>query len=129
MDREESVFRFEELRVYQKALDYVDFIYNLTKSMDNADVAAPYRKAAQAIALYIADGSGETKQQFITSLRSSKSALRDCVVLTTIAKRQLLINEIEEEESRARLIELSKMLSGFISSLQNKEKTIQNFNS
>lgn len=122
MEKDDSIFRFEELRVYQKALDYVDWVYSVTKSITTEDLASPFRKSAQEIVLNIAEGSGENKAQFITNLRSAKAALRECVVLTTVAKRQYLISESVEEESRAKLIELSKMLSGFITSLLNKEK-------
>jgi four helix bundle protein len=122
MEREESIFRFEELRVYQKALDYVDWVYVNTQSFSNDDLAMPFRRSAQEIARSIAEGSGEQKSQFINNLKQSKAALRDCVVFTTIAKRQFLLNETSEEESRMRLIELSKMLSGFITSLLNRER-------
>ncbi|MBI5219150.1 MAG: four helix bundle protein [Bacteroidia bacterium] len=122
MERDDSIFRFEELRVYQKALDYVDWVYSTTKSFSNDDLSGPFRRASQEIALNIAEGSGENKSQFITNLRMAKAALRECVVYTSVAKRQFLISETVEEESRGKLIELSKMLSGFITSLLNKER-------
>ena len=130
MERDDSIFRFEELRVYLKALDYVDWVYSVTKSFSQEELAKPFRVSAQNIALHIAEGSGENKTQFIANLKSAKAALRECVVYTSIAKRQYLINDTAEEESRAKLIELSKMLSGFITSLLNKEKTlVPNYNS
>jgi len=109
MEKEEGIFRFEELRVYQK-----------TFAQD--DISTPFKISASQIALSIAGGSGESKQQFINTLKDAKCALRECVVYTTIAKRQNLISELAEDESRARLIELSKMLSGFITSILNKER-------
>lgn len=123
MEKDDSIFRFEELRVYQKALDYVDWVYSETKSISTEDLSTPFRRAAQEIALNIAEGSGENKSQFINNLRNAKAALRECVVYTAVAKRQFLISETVEEESRGKLIELSKMLSGFITSLLNKERT------
>lgn len=130
MERDDSIFRFEELRVYLKALDYVDWVYSVTKSFLHDELAKPFRISAQNIALHIAEGSGEHKTQFISNLKSAKASLRECVVYTTVAKRQYLINDTSEEESRAKLIELSKMLSGFITSLLNKEKAfIHNYNS
>ncbi len=122
MEKEEGIFRFEELRVYQKALDYVDWVVSITKTFAQDDISIPIKTSARQIALSIAEGSGESKQQFINNLKDAKCALRECVVFTTIAKRQNLISELAEDESRARLIELSKMLSGFITSILNKER-------
>ncbi len=130
MERDDSIFRFEELRVYLKALDYVDWVYSVTKSFNQVELASPFRKASQGIALCIAEGSGESKAQFVNCLRAAKASLRECVVLTSVAKRQFLISDTVEEESRAKLIELSKMLSGFITSLLNKDKVlVPNYNS
>ncbi len=120
-DRNFSFFRFEDLRLYDKVLNYIDWVYETTKlfpELDDNGLAAQFRNASQSIAVSIAEGSGRTKSQFIYHLKLAKSSIRECVVLTTISNRFGYIGEEALEESRGQLIELSKMLGALISSLQ-----------
>lgn len=120
-ERNFSFFRFEDLRLYDKVLNYIDWVYNTTKlfpEIDDDGMAVQFRNAARSIAVNIAEGSGRTKSQFVYHLKLSKSSIRECVVLTTISNRFGYISEETMEESRRQLIELSKMLGALISSLQ-----------
>jgi hypothetical protein len=59
----EELFDFENLKVYQRSLDYVDFVYNATKSFPKEEMFAltdQFRRAATSICLNIAEGSGRT---------------------------------------------------------------------
>lgn len=116
-----NTFDFEKLKVYQKTLDYIDSAYKITKSFPQSELyglTSQLLRASLSIALNIAEGSGGTNAQFINYLRTSRSSLRECVVCFTIAKRQKYINEKVEDESRITLVEISKMISGLISSLK-----------
>lgn len=120
-ERNYSFFRFEDLRLYDKVLNYIDWVYETTKlfpELDDTGLATKYRNASQAIAISIAEGSGRTKSQFIYHLKLAKSSIRECVVLTTISHRFGYIGEEALEEARGQLIELSKMMGALISSLQ-----------
>lgn len=113
-------FEFEKLQVYQKALDYIDFVCQISKKFPDSErfgFTDNFRRAAQSIALNIGEGSGGTKPEFKMFLRIARRSVRECVVGTTISKRRNYINSDEEKESRNRCIELSKMLSGLINSL------------
>ena len=70
--------------------------------------------------MFIADGSGRNKNQFIYCLKMAKSYVRECIVYTTIAERNNYFNEENVETSRTYLIEISKMLGALISSLLRK---------
>jgi len=118
---EEKKFDFEKLDVYQKALDYIDFVYSLTKKFPRVEqfrLTSNFQGAAQSIALNIGEGSGGTKTEFIHFLRIARRSVRECIVCTTIAKRRNYINQSEENESRSRCWEISKMLSGLKKSLE-----------
>lgn len=120
-------FRFEDLRVYHKALDYAVWVQeNLKDSPGN-----PYQSFLQRfgmisrhIAISIAEGSAFQKPQFVLQLRHAKSAIRECLVLTTIAFRSGLISEEKENESRNQLIELTKMLGALITSLMKNSEGV-----
>ncbi|MEI6349041.1 MAG: four helix bundle protein [Bacteroidota bacterium] len=116
-----SFFRFEDLRIYAKALSYINWVYKATSTFpESAQVALTdqFIKTTQTIALNIAEGSARNKSQFIYYLKMAKSSVRDCVVYTTIATQQDLFNEENAEYSRNQLMELTKMIGSLIASLQ-----------
>ncbi|MDI6788663.1 MAG: four helix bundle protein [Planctomycetota bacterium] len=60
-------FDFENLTVYQKALDYIDFVYQISEKFPDSErfgFTNNFRRAAQSIALNIGEGSGGTKSVF-----------------------------------------------------------------
>ncbi|NTW23704.1 MAG: four helix bundle protein, partial [Lentimicrobium sp.] len=46
-----------------------------------------FNLSAQAIALNISEGSARNKSQFIYYLKMAKSAVRECVVFTSLATK------------------------------------------
>lgn len=121
LDKPISFFRFEDLRVYHKALDYVVWVHEHTAKFsekDNGMLSTRFSHAAQSIGLNIAEGSARNKSQFIYYLKMGKSSLRDCLVYTSLAHQLGYINEEEEDYSRNQLMEMTKMLGALIGSLQ-----------
>ncbi len=119
-----TFFRFEDLRVYDKAMDYIDWVYGATKLFpeDNSkNLGDKFIVSAQSIAFYIAEGSARNKSQFIYYLKMAKSAVRECVVLTTLAEKQSLFSEVQVDESRNELMEMTKMIGALIGSLQKSQ--------
>jgi four helix bundle protein len=127
-----TFFRFEDLRVYHKALDYIDWVYEVANEVEgNASriLVERFINSAQAIAFYIAEGSARNKSQFVYYLKMAKSAVRECVVITTIAEKNNLLDGMKVDESRNELMELTKMIGALIGSLQKtngKGKNRQN---
>ncbi|MDD4603306.1 MAG: four helix bundle protein [Bacteroidales bacterium] len=125
-ERPTTFFRFEDLRIYHKALDYIDWIY--TKTNNNSDEY--YRKSfferflssANGIALNIAEGSSRNKSQFVYYLKMAKSSVRECVVLSTIASSNSFISSTDFDDSKNHLMEMTKMIGALIGSLQRSVK-------
>ena len=116
-----SFFRFEDLRIYAKALDYISWVHEVTNSMTGScrnTVADAFVKSAQGIALNIAEGSARNKAQFVYYLKMAKSTVRECVVYTEIASRIGVMNDADKEYSRSQLMELTKMIGSLVASLQ-----------
>lgn len=116
-----TFFRFEDLRIYHKALDYASWLHDVTMLFpdpDKTQLATRFNDSARNIALFIAEGSARNKTQFIYYLRMAKSAIRQCMVYTTLSYGLNLMSDAYEDESRTQLMEMTKMIGALISSLQ-----------
>jgi four helix bundle protein len=120
LEKNPTFFRFEDLRIYTKALEYINWVHHTVKLFpeDNNGLAERYSKSAEAIALNIAEGSSRNKSQFVYYLKMAKSAVRECVVFTAICKYQDYLTEDAIEDSRQHLMEMTKMIGALIGSLQ-----------
>lgn len=121
LEKTTTFFRFEDLRVYHKSLDYIDWVYRKVNSFSDDGISGMGRRffdSAQAIALHIAEGSARNKSQFIYYLKMAKSSVRECVVHTALASKRGYLSHDEQEESRNQLMEMTKMLGALIGSLQ-----------
>jgi four helix bundle protein len=122
LDKPTTFFRFEDLRIYHKALEYVSTIFSMGRNVKDD----PYTRlfferflnSATSIASNIAEGSSRNKSQFIYYLKMAKSSVRECVVLSTLALNQKFINEEVFDNSKNHLMEMTKMIGALIGSLQ-----------
>lgn len=122
-DNTVNFFRFEDLRIYAKAMDYIVWLYNeLDTSVNRGNkidrFIETFMTAAQNVALQMAEGSSRNKTQFLYYLKLAKSAVRECVVYTEMAARLELMSEEQKNYSRTQLMELTKMVGSLIASLQ-----------
>lgn len=109
-------FKFEDLIMYQKALDYADFVYEQVGKFPKEEtyrLASQFIRAADAIALNIAEGSSSTKPNFNRYLQIAWDSTHECVVCSTKAKRRGFIDEKIDERNRELLTELSKMITSY----------------
>lgn len=109
---ESSKFKFEELTVYQKSLDFVDDVYAMTKKFPKYELyglTSQYKRASVSIPLNIAEGAGDTDPQFHRYLQMAWDSIKGCVVCSTIAKRQGFITKEDDKNTRDKLSELAKM--------------------
>lgn len=116
-----SFFRFEDLRIYAKALDYINWVHGVTPAFPESKkvvLGDAFLKAAQDIALNIAEGSARNKAQFVYYLKMAKSSVRECVVFTEIASKMGVMSDGDKEYSRNQLMELTKMIGSLVASLQ-----------
>jgi len=122
-----TFFRFEDLRIYHKSLDYINWLNDvnmLFPENDNTGLIARFNDSARSIAFNITEGSAQNKSQFIHHLKLAKTAIRECLVITTIAYRANFLTDTYEQESRQFLMELTKMSGALISSLQRSQNNV-----
>jgi four helix bundle protein len=117
-----TFFRFEDLRIYHKSLDYVNSVYAMTNiAKDESFVKSFFERflnSAHSIALNIAEGSSRNKSQFVYYLKMAKSSVRECVVLSTVGLTRNIITQEAFDESKQQLMEMTKMIGALIGSLQ-----------
>jgi four helix bundle protein len=121
LEKATTFFRFEDLRIYHKSMEYIDWVYSKVNSFPNNNshgIGSRFVHASEAIAMNISEGSARNKSQFIYYLKMAKSSVRECVVHTTLAQKQGLLNDIDVNESRNYLMEMTKMIGALIGSLQ-----------
>ena len=117
------MFDFEKLIVYQKALNHVDFAYDLANKFpidEKFNLGDQYKRASVSVSLNIAEGSAGTKKEFNNFLRITKRSLRECLVCTTIAARRNFITSEDQDLSRQQITEISKMCTGLQKYLTKK---------
>jgi four helix bundle protein len=120
-ERNLTFFRFEDLRIYHKALDYMTWVHKTSLTFPDSlqdNIGVRFNESARSIALNIAEGSARNKSQFIYYLKMAKSSVRESLVLTSSVKKYGYLNDNQENESRNFLMELTKMIGALISSLQ-----------
>ena len=120
-EKQVTFFRFEDLRVYHKALDYANWLLEISYLFPDNDktlLVEKLNESARNIALFIAEGSSRNKSQFVYYLKMAKTAIRECLVFTSLSYNANHMSEASEEESRGQLMELTKMIGALITSLQ-----------
>lgn len=108
------MFKFEELKVYQKGLIFTDHVYEITKNWPKTEIfglVSQLRRAAISIVLNIAEGSSRTNKDFSHFLSLARGSCFECVAILTIAKNQLLISEKDYHILYENCLELARMLS------------------
>jgi len=117
-------FSFEDLKVYQKALDFTDFVYGLTARFPREELyglTSQFNRAAVSIALNTAEGSGDSDLQFNRFLQLADDSLRECVTCSTIAHRRSFISAEENQKVREMLLEMFKMIKALQKYLKSKK--------
>ncbi|MGO2294791.1 MAG: four helix bundle protein [Psychroflexus halocasei] len=116
-------FKFEDLKVYQKAIDFGELVNDQIESFPAHEaykLSSQFIRAADSIALNIAEGSASTDANFIRYLKMAWDSAHECVAISTKARLRNYINFDENEENRKKITEISKMISSLIKHLKNK---------
>lgn len=107
-------FKFEDLQVYQKAMDFGEIVDVLVKRFPNHELYAlssQFRRASDSIALNIAEGYPGSDAQFVKHINYAIYSANECVSCSTKSRRRFYINFEQDEENRKLISELTKMLS------------------
>ena len=117
-------FRFEDLNVYSKAIDFGELVYLQVKTFPKNELymlTSQFSRASDSIALNIAEGSGTTDANFMRYLGMARDSAHGCFAVSPKARLRNYINEEEDFKNRKALEEICKMLSSLIRHLSSKK--------
>jgi len=107
-------FRFESLRVYQDALDFVHTVYSITKKWPSSyqfSLTNQFQRAALSIPLNIAEGSGKTKKDFQHYLSIARGSCYECIPIIQLAYRDSLLTIQQYDAFRTTIVSIAKMIT------------------
>ena len=110
------MFIFERLDVWQRAIEFADLVYQLTKAFpaeERFGLTNQMRRAAVSISSNIAEGSSRfSNADFVRFLEIATGSLFEVVSQAFIGRRQGFLNESEFQRLYAAAEEQGRMLSG-----------------
>jgi four helix bundle protein len=116
-----SVRCYQELFVWQRAMDLVVRVYEVTESFPHKEqfgLTNQLRRAAVSIPSNIAEGQGrQTTRDFLRYLSIARGSLQEVETQILIATRLDYIAESEKVEMLERTAETSRLLTGLSRSL------------
>jgi four helix bundle protein len=114
-------FMFENLQVYQKAVDFADRVASHTESFPRGYyfLVDQLNRAALSIATNLAEGNGRftkpDRKNFFTIARGS---VQERVPLLEIAMRRGFVTSPDRADLKSNLEEMARMISGLINGLE-----------
>ena len=117
-------FMFENLQVYQKAVDFADRVASHTESFPRGYyfLVDQLNRAALSIATNLAEGNGRfTKPDRRNFFIIARGSVQECVPLLEIADRRGFIASTEHAQLKSNLEEIARMISGLIQGLDKRE--------
>lgn len=116
-------FSFEDLKVWQKSVEFAKAILNITEKIQvtrkHYRLIEQLESASTSVALNIAEGKGRySRKEFIHFLYVARGSLYETVALLIIFYRNDWLNEKQLINLKTLSSELGKMLSGLINALK-----------
>jgi four helix bundle protein len=118
-----TMFNFERLDVWQKAIDFADLVYRITRSYPDDErfgLTSQMRRAAVSISSNIAEGSARfSKADFGRFLEIATGSVFEVVSQSFISRRTGFLSEADFKILYATADEQGRMLSGLRKSIMN----------
>lgn len=129
--KSEYHFKFEDLIVYQKAMEFAEIVNKLIQKFPKHEMynlGSQFQRASDSIGYNIAEGSAGSDANFNRYLQIAWESVHESVCASTKARIRNYITFEEDEENRKRLTEISKMLTSLKKHLKSKMTKNKNDN-
>ena len=115
------MFNFEKLDTWQRAIQFADLVYSLTRTFPQDErfgLTNQMRRAAVSVSSNIAEGSARnSRADFARFLEIASGSLFEVVSHSTVSLRQGFLSQAQHQQLYAAAEEQGKMLSGLRRSL------------
>jgi len=118
-------FMFENLEVYQKAIDFPELTTSITEQFPRSYhfLTGELNRASLSISTNIAEGNGRvTKADRKNFFIIAPGSVQECVPLLELTRRKGLVNEGTYNRFRVELETVAKMISGLIKGIDKRIK-------
>jgi len=116
---------YQDLKVWQKAHQFVLEIYKITKKFpvnEQFGLSIQFRRSAVSVPANISEGSKrQYTKELIQFLHVAKGSLGECEYYLTLSKDLGYIGTQDFEELLSKSMEIGRMLTGLIQSLRRKK--------
>ena len=115
------VSSYQDLTVWQKAMDLAETCYRLTATFPTEErfgMVSQIRRAAASIPANIAEGAGRnSRKEFFQFLSVTRGSLYELITLIMISSKRNYLSETAYKEFLEKTESINKMLSKLMSSL------------
>lgn len=122
-----AVQSYRQLIVWQKAMELVKYVYDLTKKFPKEELyglTLQIRKAVVSIPSNIAEGQGRNStKEFLRHLFIAYGSLLETETQGLVAEMQNYITAEESEELLERTAEVGRLINGLVNTLERKLKS------
>lgn len=119
--------RYQDLEVWQRAMDLAVTTYQLTASYPDAErygLISQTRRAAVSIPCNIAEGQGRSQPgEFLNQLSVARGSLQELETLAILAKRLTYAKEQELDSLLECSDRISRMLTGLRKAVERAQRT------
>jgi four helix bundle protein len=117
--------RYEELVAWQKAMDFVDVVYDLTEPWPRPEMyrlTDQIRRSVISIPANIAEGHGRTgTREFLHHLSIAYGSLLETETFLTVARRRAFISPEEHENAMELADEVGRLTRGMMTSVRRSD--------
>lgn len=121
MQNKATGFRFEELTVWQKAVEFADDIYEITAKFpadERFGLTNQLRRAVVSVSSNIAEGNSRgSRKDYLRFVEIAYGSLMEIVSQLHVSHRRRFVNEDDFGRLDGKADELARMLSGLKNSL------------
>ena len=116
-----KVRRYCDLVAWQKAIDFVEEAYRITKRFPKDELYGltnQLRRAAVSIPSNIAEGQSRGSRDFVRFLSIAEGSLSEAETQMTIALRLGYVKQVELERFQSLGVEVGRLINGLASSIE-----------
>lgn len=126
MDSKDRTFSFEDLEVWQKALDFADRVIGVVNELDtdrkHYRLIEQLESSATSVSMNIAEGKGRySKKEFVQFLYIARGSLYETITLLMLFHKRNWINVAQLDALKSLGDEIGKMISGLIRSIKTSK--------